>query len=186
MSTSEYGQELHGMAERNRVEVQELRAKLTTLEKLQEALDEAASEYGDEDDRSENETGSGPVMTHAELRQYEDPRDAFLEMTLRNGGRFHLRTAAAQIYESAPERRKRDSVRAILHRYVRNSDDWEDAGDGEWQVIGEAALAAHAPADATELDSSEDAEASSRESPDAASEGTEAVIGPSLSENERV
>lgn len=185
MNTSDYGQELHGMAERNRVQVQELRDKLMTLEKLQEALDEAASEYSEDDEQSESETGTQAVMTHDELRQYEDPRDAFLEMTLRNGGTSHLRTAAARIYESAPDRRKRDSVRAILSRYVRNSDDWEDAGDGKWRVIGEAALAAHAHADATELDSHEDAEAYSRETSDVANEGTETVVGPSLPESER-
>ncbi len=183
MNASEYRHELHGMAERNRVQVQELRSKLTALEKLQEALDEAASEYGDEDDRPESETGTGAVMTHAELLRYEDPRDAFLEMTLRNGGTFHLRTAAAKIYESAPERRKRDSVRAILHRYVRNSDDWEDAGDGDWRVIGEAALVGHAPADANELDTGEEADVEGLALPDDSSDAVVSLIGPPVPEN---
>ena len=137
----------------NRVQVQELRSKLTALEKLQEALDEAVSEYDDDDDdQSERETGTGAVMTAAEIRRYGDPRDAFLEMARRSGGVIHLRTAAVRIYEADPKLRKRDSIRAILYRHVRNNSDWEYAGDGDWRVIGEAALAGHAPADANELD----------------------------------
>ena len=186
MNAPEYGQELHGMAERNRGQIQELRSKLTALENLQVALDEAVSKYVDDAGRSESETGTGAVMTHAELRRYEDPRDAFLEMALRNGGVFHLRTAAAKIYEASPERRKRDSVRVILNRHVRNNVDWEDAGDGDWRVIGEAALAGHAPADANELDTGEEADVEGLALPDDSSDAVVSLIGPAVPENWRV
>ena len=180
MNAPEYGQELHGVAERNRVQVKELRSKLTALEKLQEALDEAVSEYDDDDDQSESETGTGAVMTAAEIRRYGDPRDAFLEMALRSGGVIHLRTAAVRIYEADPKLRKRDSVRAILYRHVRNNSDWEDAGNGDWRVIGEATLAGHAPADANELDTGEEAKVGDLALPDDdASEAEVSLIGPS-------
>ena len=183
MNAPEYGQELHGVAERNRVQVKELRSKLTALEKLQEALDEAVSEYDDDDDQSESETGTGAVMTAAEIRRYGDPRDAFLEMALRSGRGHPSTTAAVRIYEADPKRRKRDSVRVILNRHVRNNVDWEDAGDGDWRVIGEAALAGHAPADANELDTGEEADVEGLALPDDSSDAVVSLIGPAVPEN---
>ena len=90
----------------------------------------------------------------------------------------------SRIYEADPKLRKRDSVRAILNPATSAiTSDWEDAGDGDWRVIGEAALAGHAPADANELDTGEEADVEGLALPDDSGDAVVSLIGPAVPEN---
>ena len=76
-----------------------------------------------------------PKPVIAEIDQCRNQREALKVLAGRQGGRVRVRDAAKLIVQSSLTRGKLPSVRATLLRYVKESPDWIEEGDGYFTLV---------------------------------------------------
>ena len=72
----------------------------------------------------------------AEIERCRNQRQALRHLARSGGGRVRVRDAAKLIVQSRLTKGKVESVRATLLRYVKESPDWVEEGDGYYRLVG--------------------------------------------------
>ena len=109
----------------------ELRAELAQVERARSSLEQVVSRGSGSAIKVDDET------IIAEIDRCRNQREGLKAIARRQGGRVRVRDAAKLIERSSLTKAKLQSIRATLLRYVKESDDWIEEGDGFFALVGD-------------------------------------------------
>ncbi len=136
MDTARYVAQLTAAAKQLDSRAADLQAELEQVDAGRKALREIIARHG-----AGQPTAAECPVSDEEIRQIGNRRLSLRRIAeLSPDQTVHLRTAARWIHNADPQGAKRDSVRATLLRYVKQSSDWEDAGDGRFRLVGDSEI----------------------------------------------